>query len=55
MRLINTSSLLLDEFFGDEIPEYAILSHTWTKEEPTLREWQEPTATKATKAGYIKV
>jgi hypothetical protein len=55
MRLINTSTLLLDEFFGDDIPKYAILSHTWTKEEVTFREWLEPTATTASKAGFVKV
>jgi hypothetical protein len=55
MRLINTSTLLLDEFFGDDIPKYAILSHTWTKEEVTFREWLEPTATTASKAGFAKV
>lgn len=55
MRLINTSTLLLDEFFGDDIPKYAILSHTWTKDEVTFREWQEPTATTASKTGFLKV
>ncbi|KAH6669201.1 heterokaryon incompatibility protein-domain-containing protein [Halenospora varia] len=29
MRLINAQTLELEEFFGDQIPEYAILSHTW--------------------------
>jgi len=29
MRLINVEVLQLEEFFGDQIPEYAILSHTW--------------------------
>lgn len=31
MRLINTSTYELDEFFGEFIPSYAILSHTWGK------------------------
>jgi hypothetical protein len=29
MRLLETSSLNLHEFFGDSIPPYAILSHRW--------------------------
>ncbi|KAI1171885.1 heterokaryon incompatibility protein-domain-containing protein [Nemania sp. FL0916] len=29
MRLINVETDELEEFFGDDIPEYAILSHTW--------------------------
>ena len=29
MRLIHTTTLKLHEFFGDDTPEYAILSHTW--------------------------
>ncbi|RSL61463.1 hypothetical protein CEP54_006201 [Fusarium duplospermum] len=33
MRLLNTSSLKLESFAGDEIPEYAILSHRWETEE----------------------
>lgn len=33
MYLLNTTSLTLSEFVGKEIPHYAILSHTWGKEE----------------------
>lgn len=33
MRLLNAQSLELRTFFGDEIPPYAILSHTWSKDE----------------------
>lgn len=33
MRLINTSTLLIEEFIGQNIPQYAILSHTWEKDE----------------------
>ena len=35
MRLLNTSTLKLVEFYG-EIPPFAILSHTWEKEEVTF-------------------
>ncbi|KAK0645819.1 heterokaryon incompatibility protein-domain-containing protein [Cercophora newfieldiana] len=54
MRLINTETLELSEFFGSNIPAYAILSHTWTKEEVTLREWANPSDTTTSKAGYKK-
>lgn len=33
MRLINTRTLQLEEFFDTFPPGYAILSHTWEKEE----------------------
>ncbi|KAI8678039.1 HET domain-containing protein [Fusarium keratoplasticum] len=33
MRLLNTTSLKPEYFVGDEIPEYAILSHRWEAEE----------------------
>ncbi|KAL8934585.1 MAG: hypothetical protein Q9216_005834 [Gyalolechia sp. 2 TL-2023] len=33
MRLLETTSLELHEFYGDSISDYAILSHTWGKEE----------------------
>lgn len=40
MRLINTTTFQLDEFFGEDIPKYAILSHTWgrPKDEVTFRD-----------------
>ena len=33
MRLLDTSNFKLREFIGDEVPRYAILSHTWGEEE----------------------
>ncbi|ORX93484.1 heterokaryon incompatibility protein-domain-containing protein [Clohesyomyces aquaticus] len=39
MRLINLETLGLEEFFGDNIPDYAILSHTWGPEEVSLQDW----------------
>jgi hypothetical protein len=33
MRLINCSSMEFEEFIGDRIDPYAILSHTWGEEE----------------------
>lgn len=41
MRLINTRTWELEEFYGLNIPDYAILSHTWGNEEVTLRDWQD--------------
>jgi hypothetical protein len=41
MRLLDTASLELKEFTDDEIPEYAILSHTWGKEEISFQEMQQ--------------
>jgi hypothetical protein len=40
MRLINTKTGYLEEFIGDDIPRYAILSHTWGKEEISLQDLQ---------------
>jgi hypothetical protein len=39
MRLINTRTLQLSQFFERKIPEYAILSHTWEEREVTFEEW----------------
>jgi len=55
MRLIDTNSLELGEFFEPEVPTYVILSHTWEKDELTLREWTEPSTATPSKAGYKKV
>lgn len=54
MRLINTRTLGLEEFFGDAIPRYAILSHTWGSGEVTFQDWTNlETASK--KEGYRKI
>ncbi|KAF5368512.1 hypothetical protein D9758_002437 [Tetrapyrgos nigripes] len=53
MRLLNTKTLKLREFYFD-IPTYAILSHTWDKEEVTLQDMQDPQTAKS-KAGYAKL
>ncbi|KAK0721891.1 heterokaryon incompatibility protein-domain-containing protein [Lasiosphaeria miniovina] len=71
MHLINTRTLLLHEFFGDKIPLYAILSHTWGDQEVSYQEWiyvhnqnvarwgwvRIESEVKATreKAGYVKI
>lgn len=60
MRLINTKTLTLAEFFGSDIPRYAILSHTWGREEITYQEWtawqtnrHDPVTT--AKEGFTKI
>ncbi|TEA17882.1 Vegetative incompatibility protein HET-E-1 [Colletotrichum sidae] len=39
MRLINTTTLQLEEFFDSDRPPYAILSHTWGRDEVNFQEW----------------
>ena len=41
MRLLNTSTLALYEFFGNAIPHYAILSHRWGTEEVSLQDLRD--------------
>ncbi|KAF5368843.1 hypothetical protein D9758_002899 [Tetrapyrgos nigripes] len=53
MRLLNTKSFKLHEF-QTNIPPYAILSHTWDKEEVTFQDIQNLQTAKR-KAGYTKV
>jgi hypothetical protein len=40
MRLINTSTLTLDMFFGEVVPDYAILSHRWNDAEVSFQDLQ---------------
>ncbi|KAH8750877.1 heterokaryon incompatibility protein-domain-containing protein [Hyaloscypha finlandica] len=37
MRLLNVYTMKLEEYFGSQIPEYAILSHCWGMEEVTFQ------------------
>src|SRR5690349_10470978 len=53
MKLINTFTEVLEEFIGRNIPEYAILSHTWEEEEVTFTDFTSG-AYKAMK-GYQKI
>ncbi|KAF8850640.1 HET-domain-containing protein, partial [Acephala macrosclerotiorum] len=53
MRLINTETMLIEEYFGNDIPPYAILSHCWGEEEVSFqdvgrRRWQRM-------HGFIKI
>ncbi|KAK3334137.1 heterokaryon incompatibility protein-domain-containing protein [Cercophora scortea] len=54
MRLINARSLDLVEFIGDDIPKYAILSHTWEKDEASYKDWADPIL-RSRKAGFAKI
>jgi hypothetical protein len=53
MRLINTSTYQLEEFFGSQIPKYAILSHTWEDEEVSFKDISD--GTHAHKKGFVKI
>ncbi|KAI4694050.1 uncharacterized protein J4E84_002630 [Alternaria hordeiaustralica] len=53
MRLLNVNTRQLEEFFGDAIPLYAILSHTWGKEEVTLQDLSREGHQQ--KQGYAKI
>ncbi|CAD6587846.1 MAG: hypothetical protein ASARMPREDX12_003026 [Alectoria sarmentosa] len=44
MRLMNTSTLKLQEFIGSDIPNYAILSHTWEEGEFLFQNMADPEA-----------
>ena len=52
MRLINTTTLRLEEFYGSA-PEYAILSHTWAGGEVTFEEFVQ--CPEGSKQGYAKI
>ena len=53
MRLLNSTTLKLHEFIGSQIPPYAILSHTWDKEEVSCQELSAGTAVE--KKGFEKI
>jgi hypothetical protein len=56
MRLLqsdNDSNLSLTEFFDDDIPDYAILSHRWEAGEVTFKDLTDGTS--EAKAGYGKI
>lgn len=53
MRLLDTSTLEVKEFLQPQLPEYAILSHTWELEEVTFQDIQSGTA--GQKKGFTKI
>ncbi|KAK3334140.1 heterokaryon incompatibility protein-domain-containing protein [Cercophora scortea] len=54
MRLLNTETLRMEEFFEANLPPYAILSHTWEKEEVLLPDMAD-LAKARQKAGFAKI
>ncbi|KAM7213958.1 vegetative incompatibility protein HET-E-1 [Rhypophila decipiens] len=59
MRLLfapdSADPIQLKEFIRDEIPKYAVLSHTWGTEEVSLQEFNARKSSTYTKAGYDKI
>lgn len=53
MRLINVDTLQFEEFQGEKIPKYAILSHTWGDDEVMFEDFHSPSARGM--AGYEKI
>jgi hypothetical protein len=55
MRLINTDTLELKDFLVEEIPPYAILSHTWgaSEDEVSCQDWKTPQ--RKSKEGFRKI
>lgn len=53
MRLINTQTLTLHDFTGSNTPKYAILSHRWTDEELSFKEFSKGRS--KDKKGYRKI
>ncbi|KAF4614317.1 hypothetical protein G7Y89_g15419 [Cudoniella acicularis] len=53
MRLLNTTTLKLEEFFSDHVPKYAILSHRWEKEEVAFQDLLNGVG--VSMAGYAKI
>ncbi len=64
MWLINAQTLGLEEFFGDDVPKYAILSHTWGPGEVSFQWYKLNESDHVTKStthvaersgGYMKI
>ncbi|KAI8931476.1 hypothetical protein NX059_011144 [Plenodomus lindquistii] len=53
MRLLNTKTLIVEQFLASNVPQYVILSHTWDEEEVTLSDMELGRANQ--KKGYSKI
>jgi hypothetical protein len=53
MRLINAKTLRFQDFFGGDMPPYAIPSHTWETDEVTFQDMASPYL--PPKSGYTKI
>ncbi|KAK0721384.1 hypothetical protein B0T21DRAFT_51209 [Apiosordaria backusii] len=54
MRLLNTRTLIVEDFYGYSVPPYAILSHTWGSDEVTFQDIQNLEIARL-KAGFTKI
>jgi hypothetical protein len=60
MRLLNTKTFKIEEYYGRDVPKYAILSHTWGREEISFADYHDPKYTSISwntrlKAGWRKI
>jgi hypothetical protein len=55
MRLINTTTLQLEDFTLRDVPPYAILSHTWGADEVTFQDMKACKPDLNTEHGYTKI
>jgi hypothetical protein len=55
MWLLNVNGFRLEEFFGDDIPSYGILSHTWDEPEITFHDIRNDMADLRKKASFDKI
>ena len=55
MYLLHTKTYELQRFLGDNIPAYAILSHTWGEEEVTFQDISKPTKQVTKMGGFPKI
>jgi hypothetical protein len=56
MRLLQTTSLTLHEYFDESVPSYGILSHTWIEnEEVSYQEMLNRSPSVKVKTGYQKI
>ncbi len=53
MRLLNTTTIKLHEFYGTDIPYYVILSHRWGIDEVTFQDLQQGLGPEM--AGWAKI
>ena len=53
MRLLSSTTLKFVQIEGDNLPGYAILSHTWGNDEVLYADMINGTA--SSKAGYVKI
>jgi hypothetical protein len=55
MRLLRSTTLESQEFFGSKIPPYAILSHTWEDDEVSFADLKDRQSEATDIAGYSKI